>query len=158
MGVILYIWQKGGLCVQEPGIKPSVLFPQTMISRFNLVPCRHFHYLFLIENLFDSCFGKVQSICGHLCMINYTCRGIPSTFTSSVGRSYTSKSLDLFYFMDSKAASLICPLGTLQNKNYICMYEQLSFDRQNESFSLKRFFILFANTRTCNLRPQCLLH
>jgi hypothetical protein len=110
MGVILYIWQKGGLCVQEPGIKPSVLFPQTMISRFNLVPCRHFHYLFLIENLFDSCFGKDQSICSHLCMINYTCRGIPSSFTSSVGRSYTSKSLDLFYFMDSKAASLICPL------------------------------------------------
>jgi hypothetical protein len=23
----------------------------------------HFHYLFLIENLFDSCFGKDQSIC-----------------------------------------------------------------------------------------------
>jgi hypothetical protein len=29
-------------------------FPQTMISRFNLLPHRHFHYLSLIESLFDS--------------------------------------------------------------------------------------------------------
>ena len=27
-----------GLCVQERGIKQSVLFPQTMISRFNTFP------------------------------------------------------------------------------------------------------------------------
>jgi len=37
-------------------------FPQTMISRFNLLPHRHFHYLSLIESLFDSCFGNM-SIC-----------------------------------------------------------------------------------------------
>jgi hypothetical protein len=45
---------------------------------------------------------------------------------------------DLFCFVDSKAASLIC-------------------HRQNESLFSKRFSSLFANTRTCNLRPQCLL-
>ena len=33
------------------------------ISRFNLLPHRHFYYLSLIESLFDSCFGKYQSIC-----------------------------------------------------------------------------------------------
>jgi hypothetical protein len=42
-------------------------------------------------------------------------------------------------FIDSKAASMIC-------------------HRQNESLFPKRFSSLFANTRTCNLRPQCLLH
>ena len=36
-----------------------------MISRFNLLPHRHFIYRFLIETLFDSCFGKDQSICSH---------------------------------------------------------------------------------------------
>jgi len=41
-----------------------------MISRFNLLPRRDFYYLVLIENLFDSCFGKDQSFCSHLCMIN----------------------------------------------------------------------------------------
>jgi hypothetical protein len=36
----------------------SNFFPQTMISRFNLLPHLHFHYLSLIESLFDSSFGK----------------------------------------------------------------------------------------------------
>jgi hypothetical protein len=49
----------------------------------------------------------------------------------------TSKSLYLFCFIDSKAASMIC-------------------HRQNESLFPKRFSSLFANSRTCNLRPQCL--
>ena len=31
-------------------------FPRTMISRFNLLPHHHFHYLFLIDTLVDSCF------------------------------------------------------------------------------------------------------
>jgi hypothetical protein len=46
--------------------------------------------------------------------------------------------LYLFCFVDYKAASLIC-------------------HRQNESLFWKRLSSLFANTRTCNLRPQCLL-
>jgi hypothetical protein len=37
-----------------------------MISRFNLLPHRHFIYRFLIETLFDSYFGKDQSICSHM--------------------------------------------------------------------------------------------
>ena len=60
-----------GLCVQERGIKQSVLFPKTMISRLNLLPRLHFYYLVLIENLFDSCFGKDKSICSHRCVINF---------------------------------------------------------------------------------------
>jgi hypothetical protein len=37
-------------------------FPQTMISRFNLLPHRHFHYLSLIESLFDSFFKNMLSV------------------------------------------------------------------------------------------------
>jgi hypothetical protein len=41
-----------------------------------------------------------------------------STSTCSVRRSDTSKSLDLFCFMNSKAASMICSLGTSSQKIY----------------------------------------
>jgi hypothetical protein len=51
-------------------------------------------------------------------------------------------------------SSKVCPLGmSSQKQNYIYIYELLSFDSQNEKFSG-----LFTNTRTCNLRPQCVLH
>jgi hypothetical protein len=71
MGVILYIWQKRGIfcinfLVKNLESNNQWLFPQTMISRFNLLPRRHFIYHFLIETLFDSCFGKDQSICSHM--------------------------------------------------------------------------------------------
>jgi hypothetical protein len=48
MGVILYIWQKRGifcinLVVKNLESNNQYLFPQTMISRFNLLPHRHFY-------------------------------------------------------------------------------------------------------------------
>jgi hypothetical protein len=53
MGVILYIWQKRGIfcinfLVKNLESNNQYLFPQTMISRFNLLPHRHFIYRFLI--------------------------------------------------------------------------------------------------------------
>ena len=74
MGVILYIWQNKGeggcihFVVKNMEFNNQNFFLQTMISSFN--PHRHFSYRFLIETLFDSCIGKYQSICSHMCMIN----------------------------------------------------------------------------------------
>ena len=48
----------------------------------------------------------------------YTCRASSSTSMSSVRRSDTSKSLDLFCFMNCNAASMICSLGTSSQKIY----------------------------------------
>jgi hypothetical protein len=69
MEVILYIWPKkkgGGVYINFvfKNLKSNNLyfFPQTMIPRFKLLPRRHFHYLSVIESLFDSCFGNM-SIC-----------------------------------------------------------------------------------------------
>jgi hypothetical protein len=48
--------------------------------------------------------------------------------------------------MNSKAASMICPLGTLSQK-ITFGYELLSFDRQNESLFLMGFSILFCKDK-----------
>jgi hypothetical protein len=48
--------------------------------------------------------------------------------------------------MNSKAASMICPLGTLSQK-ITFGYEFLLFDRQNESWFLMGFYILFCKDK-----------
>jgi hypothetical protein len=48
--------------------------------------------------------------------------------------------------MNSKAASMICPLGTLSQKNTFG-YEMLSFDRQNESGFMMGISILFCKDK-----------
>ena len=53
-------------CVQEHAIQQSIS------SNYHftfLLPHSHLHYLILIETLLDSCFGKYQSSCIHMCMI-----------------------------------------------------------------------------------------
>ena len=111
---------------------------------------RYYHRLFIYE---DTSRGHgtddIASDKGILQIsfpVYYTYRGIPSTFTSSVGRSDTSKSLDWFCFMNSKAASMICPLGTLWQNNTFG-YKMLSFDHQNESWFLMGFSILFCKDK-----------
>jgi hypothetical protein len=60
--VLANIWYINLFVFKNLKSNNQYFFSQTMISRFNLLPHRHFHYLSLIESLFDSCFGNI-SIC-----------------------------------------------------------------------------------------------
>jgi len=53
----------------------------------------------------------------------------------------SSKSLELFCFMDFKAASMICPLGTSSHKKLHCIYMNCYHWPPKWKF--------LANTRTC---------
>jgi hypothetical protein len=74
----------------------------------------------------------------------YTCRASSSTSMSSVRRSDTSKSLDLFCFMNCNAASMICSLGTSSQKIY-CYHLTA---KMKVCFLIVFLTFFFSNTRT----------
>jgi hypothetical protein len=75
-----------------------------MISRCNLLSHRHFHYLLLIENLLGSCFGKEQSICSFMCMLNLV------TYTNNVlWRSASDAGYQSIQFTDNIFLSIAHP-------------------------------------------------
>ena len=61
----MYLTKQGGVYIKFvlKNLKSNnqYFLPQTIISRFNLL--LHFHYLSLIESLFDSCFALYRIIC-----------------------------------------------------------------------------------------------
>jgi len=67
MGVIIYTWQKRGVfcitfVVKNLESNNQYFLPQTMISRFNLLPRRHFIYRFLIKTLFDLSWQRSEHL------------------------------------------------------------------------------------------------